>query len=101
MPAKIEHLIYKDSFKLHVYRRWGSNVDIIQGDGTWVTVGEMQVAPENSGIEFPMYLLDEIFEAFMQYKGLKTHDPTEVKVLREWLTVEKARVEDMIQKFLR
>lgn len=96
MPARIERQVYADTFKLHIWRKWGSNADVLLDDGTWQTVPEMQAIPENAGLTFQMALLDEIFDAFLVYKDYKSHEPTEVKVLREWLAQESKRVDNLI-----
>jgi hypothetical protein len=74
-------------------------------DGTWETVPEMQVFPETEnrtvGITFPADTINAFVDAVKEFKGDKLDSTTEVKVLREWLTVEKARVEDLIQQTIR
>lgn len=67
-------------------------------DNTWQDVDEMSVVPEGAGLELPYNVFDAIFEAFLDYRGIKTHDPTEVKVLREWLELEKKRVDALITR---
>lgn len=102
MPAKIEGPTYRDIFTLHVWRRRGEhNIELALNDGTWFSQDSMMSTPENSGILIPGDVFDDVFQAFLTYKGFKEHTPTEVKVLREWLAHERARVDDMVEKFLK
>jgi hypothetical protein len=61
-------------------------------DGKWV-VGQPDVAPEGEGLYIPEAALPAIFDAMSAYQGLATHQSTEAKILREWLEVEKGRVD--------
>lgn len=67
-------------------------LDMLLEDGT------MQNAPadvhvERAGIQLPYPALEAIFEALQKWKGLQSHQATEAKVLREWLEVERLRVD--------
>ena len=81
-----------------MWRRRGTYVDVAMGDGTWHSVEEGSVMPEGAGIEIPGDVFEAVFQAFLEYKGFKTHDPTEVKVLREWLELEKGRVDTLMTR---
>lgn len=100
------HRYGSDSHRLVIGRRneWNRTTDIFMSDGTWQSVPEMEIYPETPertvGIVLPMDGVKAIIEAVKEFTGPGLDTATEVKVLREWLTVEKARVEDMVQKFL-
>lgn len=99
MPARIEWEGYRDVHRLHVWRRLPNDrVEVMMADSTWTTIDPMETIPPDSGVPFPGYLFDEIFDAFLKYKNFKTHEPTEVKVLREWLTLEKTRVDALVNR---
>ena len=102
MPARIEWEGYRDVHRLHVWRRVsGDRVEVMMADGTWTTIDPMESIPLDSGIPIPGYVFDEIFDAFLKYKNFKTHEPTEVKVLREWLEEEKKRVNNLVSDITR
>lgn len=91
-----------DSHRLVIGRHspWNRSTDVLMSDGTWETVPEMQKFPETEtrtvGIELPMDCVKAIVEAVKEFAGPGLDSSTEVKILREWLTVEKARVEDIL-----
>ena len=99
MPARIEGPGYRDIYRLHVWRRLRTDdVELLLEDGTWATVPSGTVIPENAGFVIPGQIFDDVFDAFLEYKGYKSHEPTEVKVLREWLNLEKARVDALVTR---
>jgi hypothetical protein len=84
MPARIEGPQYRDIFTIHVWRRIGHDyVELAMKDGTWMSVPSGASIPEGAGIEIPGNVFEDVFNAFLEYKGFKSHDATEVKVLRE------------------
>jgi hypothetical protein len=61
-------------------------------DGQWV-VGDPAAIPDTEGLLIPDLAVPAIFDAFAAYQGLATHQATEAKILREWLEVERGRVD--------
>lgn len=64
-------------------------------DGTMLAIGGEEAAPPNAGLLLPYPAIDAIYEAVEVWKGLQSHAATETKVLREWLEVERGRVDDL------
>lgn len=64
---------------------------VLMRDGTWASVPEGSVLPENAGYAFPLGAVGQLGQAIEQYLGGATHTRTEVAVLREWLAHEIAQ----------
>lgn len=62
-------------------------------DGRWLTLPEGQAIPEDVGILLPARALDAIRAAILEHMGEASDAPTEVRVLREALEVERTRVD--------
>jgi hypothetical protein len=70
-------------------------VSYLLEDGTWEIVNGEQAVPQTAGILIPYEGLDAVHEALERWKGTASHAATETKVLREWLEVERGRVDDL------
>ena len=73
-------------------------------DGTWREVEEEQPfvtsgnPGESEGITLPVGAIDALLSAIEEWQGHKNHGDTEARVLREWLAVERARVDATLGK---
>jgi len=61
-------------------------------DGTWQAFDE-GTATEGTGIALPRGAIEAIAVAIQNWQGHASHADTEAKVLREWLAVERERVD--------
>jgi hypothetical protein len=75
--------------------RADGRMDMLMEDGTFTLV-EADVHVDRAGIQLAYPALTAIFDALGEWKGLQSHQATETKVLREWLAVERARVDTLI-----
>lgn len=66
---------------------------ILLEDGTWVDLEPNEAASEDAGVVLPLSALDALLDALLERKGAASHARTEAAVLREWLAVERARVD--------
>lgn len=82
--------------RLHLANeRSDGQVEFLMSDGTFEThPGEQLV--EGSGLWLPSASLVAVYDALAEWRGLQTHQATEAKVLREWLGVERERVDALI-----
>jgi len=73
-------------------RRW------LRRDGSWQDeVGEgTAVAQDDLGILLPAEAVEAIALAIDEWQGHTSHADTEARVLREWLTIERNRVDDVL-----
>jgi hypothetical protein len=62
-------------------------------DGSWQFVKEGMVPPSDAGIRLPRKMIEPIHKAIESYFGTALHTTTEAKVLREWLDLERRRVD--------
>lgn len=62
-------------------------------DGTWLRVDDGAASPERMGIELPASSIEAIAVAIQEWQGHTSHADTEARVLREWLAVERERVD--------
>lgn len=73
----------------------------VNEDGQWVEVHEAELLPSNAGILLPKASIAAILEAFREWQGRpKVDSTTEAAVLREWLKVEKDRVDHLVDSVL-
>lgn len=75
--------------------RADGTLDMLLEDGTMQNV-EAGVHVNRAGIQLPYPALEAIFEALQKWQGLQSHQATEAKVLREWLTAERDRVDKLM-----
>lgn len=96
-----------DRFRLVVMKRNydSHSTDVLMSDGTWETVPEMEMFPETPertvGLTFPADTINAFVDAVKEFKGDSLDTATEVKVLKEWLTIERTRVENLIQQTIK
>lgn len=65
---------------------------VLMGDGTWQVPTEGTVL-DGAGIILPREALPAIEAAVERWQGRANHGATEAAVLREWLAVERERVD--------
>ena len=86
-----------DTVRLYVVRNSVGRVEYLCEDGTWVSsVGGTR--DEKAGIVLPAEAVEAIAKGIEQFQGHASHADTEARVLREWLAVEKARVDAALAK---
>lgn len=83
--------------RLLVRERRGLHMSYLQSDGTWMTVEE-GTRSTNAGIALPAEAVDAIAEAVATFQGTANHAATEAAVLREWLAVERGRVDEALKQ---
>jgi hypothetical protein len=79
-----------NTVRLAIRRNRGLAADYLMPDGTWTSVEEGDVVV---GIELPRGAIEAIAEAIAEWQGHTSHADTEARVLREWLAVERDRVD--------
>jgi hypothetical protein len=77
-----------------VQQRPDGREDTLLEDGTFTTV-EPGVFQERAGLALAYPALQAIFDGLTEWKGLQSHQATEARILREWLEVERARVDTL------
>jgi len=66
----------------------------LRRDGNWQRVEDGALLDQNEvGLILPAGSLTAITEAIDEFRGVASHGATEARVLREWLTVERERVD--------
>lgn len=92
--AAIEQSPYNMNPRLHVYCPRGDNqLAILLEDGTWTTVDDGVVSPPMAGLVLPREALKAIALALTEHLGELLPSEGERRVLREWLEVERGRVD--------
>jgi hypothetical protein len=84
-----------DSFARSVVRLAVLDADrnaYLMPDGSWQTVAEGELI-QDMGVLLPAGSIEAIAVAIAEYQGHTSHADTEARVLREWLAVERARVD--------
>jgi hypothetical protein len=88
--------LQRNEIRLVVARnRHDGTHDYLMDDGTWLTVLDGEAGPRPPGILLPRSSLEVLAEAIAKWQGDASHAATEVRVLREWLDAERARVDDL------
>lgn len=85
----------RNTVLLAVRERRGSVAAFLMRDGTWREVGNDLLVPD-AGIEIPRAAVEAIAAAIAEWQGHTSHADTEARVLREWLTVERNRVDGLL-----
>lgn len=86
-----------DRARLLVGQERGSDMDLLMQDGTWMTVPQGTSTPE-AGLVIPKGAVGAVLDALRAYVGERTPTEGEVRVLREALDVERARVDRMLPR---
>ena len=77
-----------------------NGAEIVMADGTVKYFPDLSVLSDDMGIVIPKSAVNAILEAFAEWQGRSSDSKTEVAVLREWLAVEKDRVDHLIDRAL-
>ena len=83
---------------LAVQRRNGSRVEYLRSDGNWQSIADGTLRDDDYGLRIPAEAIEAIAVAIQEFQGHTSHADTEASVLREWLTVERARVDAVLAK---
>jgi hypothetical protein len=97
--VSVEPMSFGRTAKLMLGRRWAGGADVLRitEDGLlFTTVEEGMATPPDAGLDLPVEALNAIAKAIEAFQGDTGHAATEVRVLREWLTEERARVDKLI-----
>ena len=70
---------------------------MLQPDGTWHIYAEGEET-KDPGIILPAETVEAIAQAIERYQGHASHADTETRVLREWLAVERGRVDKALKR---
>lgn len=73
-------------------QRYGGTASYLLSNGTWQTVAEGEQIVD-MGIVLPRASIEAIAVAIQGWQGHTSHADTEARVLREWLAVERDRVD--------
>lgn len=84
--------------RLVVRRRNGDSTAYLMENGTWVQFQEGVVVTGDVGILLPAAALEAIVAGVEEWQGHTSHADTEARVLREWLTAERARVDKVLDR---
>jgi hypothetical protein len=87
----------RDVVRLGVREKRGTTAAFLMPDGTWHTAGEGETAGQH-GLLLPTGSIEAIAEAIQEWQGHTSHADTEARVLREWLAVERARVDRSLER---
>lgn len=71
-------------------------VDVWLGGDEWLTLGAAVVVDGPSGARLPLEAVAALREALDRFEGKTTDSATEAAVLREVLTVERERVNNLL-----
>jgi hypothetical protein len=71
--------------------------EYLMRDGSWQVLPEGE-SSEDIGILIPAGAIEALAVAVAEYQGHTSHADTEARVLREWLAVERARVEKALDR---
>ena len=80
---------------LAIQRRVGNYYEYLRGDGNWQSIAE---GTRPDGLRIPAEAVEAIAVAVQKYQGHTSHADTEARVLREWLTEERRRVDAVLSR---
>jgi len=81
---------------LWIYRRVSDDKwQFVVAGNTIITVDEGATHPDAS-IKIPLAAVEKLAVAVQNFQGHTSHADTEARVLREWLTVERQRVDALL-----
>lgn len=83
----------RNTVRLAIRRGVGDRTEFLNPDSTWSSVQEGMLGPSPMGIELPRAAVEAIATAIAEWQGHTSHADTEARVLREWLSVERDRVD--------
>jgi hypothetical protein len=83
----------QNTVRLAIRRAAGRYDEYLLPDGNWQSVEDGLLAPDPMGIVLPRASIEAVAVAVQEWQGHTSHADTEAKVLREWLAVERERVD--------
>jgi hypothetical protein len=87
---------FDEYVRLVIAQRTYGCTSYLTESGLLKTVLEGVKMPDDAGIRLPRAALHPIIRAFSEWQGRANDAKTEVAVLRDWLIVERARVDDVL-----
>jgi hypothetical protein len=85
---------YFRMIRLYLFRSTpGGRTEVLKPDGTIISLGEGTKASEDSAFVLPVQAVNALAEGIDRYRGNTSHTATEIRVLREALEIERARVD--------
>lgn len=88
--------VYWDRNVLRLLVRDGER--FLYADGSWRATEPGTMLPPEAGIELPRSAIEAIAVAIQEWQGHTSHADTEARVLREWLAVERQRVDKALDQ---
>ena len=89
---------FGDTVTLHIYRRVNGRIEYVRcPDLVWQSDVE-GVTATDAGIRVARDMVEPIREGIEQWQGQAGNPKTEVRVLREWLAQESARVDKALDR---
>ena len=83
--------------RLLIRENRGNHASYLMPDGTWQEVEEGAYL-DSAGLPLPAEAVEAIARAIQEFQGHASHADTEARVLREWLAVERTRVDLELRK---
>jgi len=69
----------------------------LASDGTWKDWKPGEGLASDAGIPVPPGFIEPLAVAIQEHQGHTSHADTEARVLREWLAVERERVDNVLE----
>lgn len=80
--------------RLYIMRRLGyGRSEYLMADGTWKEVEQGSPVEGDAGLPLPAEAIEAVAIAAQEFQGHASHADTEARILREWLAVERGRVD--------
>lgn len=86
----------KNLVRLVIRRSTPTTHAYLMSDGTWMQFQEGTEVTGEVGVLLPSAALEAIVRCVEEWQGHTSHADTEARVLREWLTVERERVDRVL-----
>ena len=87
----------RGTVRLLVRDAHGSRESYLMENGLWTEADE-GTSPADMGLLLPAEAVEAIARAAQEFQGHTSHADTEARVLREWLVVERARVDRALEQ---
>lgn len=93
--------VHRQTVRLVVVQREGPAAALLMGDGTWYRSPEATaLPPEKPGLVLPRAAVETVRHAIETWQGAAGSPATEARILREWLELERSRVDRLIERGL-
>lgn len=81
-------------YKFYVFRRTPDGADVLSQDGLWARTTDGEALPPKTWLTLPAEFAPALYDALSASLGKRT--PDNYDVLREWLAVERGRVDRVL-----